>query len=275
MAGESRTGGVAITGASGQVGTLLRRRLVDDANRIVALNRGDDWGASVRSAEVVVHLAGTLQPKGSNTYEAANVETTEAVARAVSGGDVKRIAFLSYVGADPDASNAYLRSKGRAEAILEATGVPVTIFRCVHIYGPPDHPGPTPGPFLAKGRGPVTVPGSGRQRIAPLYIGDVVEALLHATLDPATPTGIFELGGPDEMSMDEFVRGLNRGQVRIVHLPPVVAHGLARLVPSLTPALMDLLLDDNVTSTNPGDVAGQFGTDLHHFGDVWPPHGTT
>src|SRR5215207_2578130 len=98
MAGESRTGGVAITGASGQVGTLLRRRLVDDANRIVALNRGDDWGASVRSAEVVVHLAGTLQPKGSNTYEAANVETTEAVARAVSGGDVKRIAFLSYVG---------------------------------------------------------------------------------------------------------------------------------------------------------------------------------
>jgi len=38
---------------------------------------------------------------------------------------------------------------------------------------------------------------------------------------------------------------------------------------------MDLLLDDNVTSTNPGEVAGQFGTDLHHFGDVWPPHGMT
>jgi hypothetical protein len=72
------------------------------------------------------------------------------------------------------------------------------------------------------------------------------------------------------MSMDAFVRGLNRKGVRLVHLPPVVARGLARVVPSLTPALMALVLADNVTSSDPRDVARRFGTDLHRFTDVWP-----
>ena len=183
---------------------------------------------------------------------------------------MKRIVLLSYVGADPGSSNAYLRSKAAAEAILEATGVPVTIFRCVHIYGPPARPGPTAGAFVAKGAGPVAVPGTGKQRIAPLFIGDVVDAVLHAALDPDAPLGTFDLGGPDVMSMDAFVRGLNHKGVRLVHLPPVIARGLAHVAPSLTPALMQLLLADNVTATDPSDVARRFGTDLHRFTDIWP-----
>jgi uncharacterized protein YbjT (DUF2867 family) len=270
LSGQWRTGALAITGASGQVGTMLGQRLGERPNRVVALNRGDDWSAGVRSAETVVHLAGTLQPKGKNTYESANVDTTRAVARAVEGSGVQRIVFLSYLGADAESSNAYLRSKAAAESVLANTGVPVTVFRCVHIYGPPDRPGPTAGAFIAKGAGPVTVPGTGEQRIAPLYIEDVVSAVLHAALDPEAPPGTFELGGPDEMSMDAFVRGVNRKGVRLLHLPPVLARGLAHVVPSLTPALMELLIADNVTATDPPEIAARFGTDLHRFTDVWP-----
>jgi uncharacterized protein YbjT (DUF2867 family) len=266
---QARTGAVAITGASGQVGALLSERLRDRPNPVAALNRGDDWAEGIGPAEVVVHLAGTLQPKGANTYESANVDTTEAVPGAVRGGDVQRIVFLSYLGADSADPNAYLRSKGRAERILHGTGVPVTIFRCVHIYGPPDRPGPTAGAFLAKGRGPVSVPGSGRQRIAPLYIGDVVDAVLSAAMDPEAPAGTFELGGPDEMTMDQFVRTLNRPGVRLMHLPPVLARGLAHVVPSLTPALMELLLADNVPSADPTETASRFGTELRRLTDVW------
>jgi NADH dehydrogenase len=269
LSGQARTGAVAITGASGQVGTLLSERLRVRPNPVAVLNRGDDWAAGIESAEAVVHLAGTLQPKGRNTYEAANVDTTEAVAGAVRGGDVQRIVFLSYVGADPASSNAYLRSKGRAEQILQGTGAPVTIFRCVHIYGPPDRPGPTAGAFIAKGRGPVSVPGSGHQWIAPLYIGDVADAVLIAATDPEAPVGTFELGGPDEMTMDQFVRTVNRPGVRLMHLPPVVARGLAHVVPTLTPALMELLLADNVPSADPAETASRFGTELHRLTEIW------
>jgi uncharacterized protein YbjT (DUF2867 family) len=266
---QGRTGTIAITGASGQVGTLLGERLASLPNRVVALNRDEDWAAGIGSADVVVHLAGTLQPKGGNTYESANVDTTQAVADAVRGGEVQRIVFLSYVGAGPASSNAYLRSKGRAEQILHGTGAPVTIFRCVHIYGAPERPGPMAGAFIAKGRGPVSVPGSGRQRIAPLYIGDVADAVLHAATDPEAPAGTFELGGPDELTMDQFVRTVNPPGIRLMHLPPVVARGLAHVVPSLTPALMELLIGHNVTATDPRETADSFGTELHRLTDFW------
>nr|MDQ3726254.1 NAD-dependent epimerase/dehydratase family protein [Actinomycetota bacterium] len=170
---------VAVTGASGQVGALLRQRLGETPARVLPLGRGEDWRAGIAEADVVVHLAGTLQPKRGESYEAANVETARTVAEAAAAGGASRIVFLSYVGADARSENAYLRAKAAAEDLLVASGVPTTIFRCLHVFGPPDRPGPTVDAFLAK-RGAVTVPGSGRQRIQPLYVGDVVSAVLHA-----------------------------------------------------------------------------------------------
>ena len=265
---------IAITGASGQVGTLLQERLAELQSSVIPLNRGADWAPSIGEADVVVHLAGTLQPKGKDTYESANVVTTEAVAAAAQNSGVRRIVFLSYVGAALDSANAYLRAKAQAEKALVDSGVPTTIFRCLHIYGPPERPGPTANAFLANGRRRVPVPGTGEQRIAPLYVGDVVSAVLGAATRPDAPTGVFELGGPEEMSMDQFVRSLNGGQVRIRHLPASLARVLAHLSPSLTPALMDLLLCDNVTSTDPNQVAAEFGFSLRRFEDVWPIAGT-
>ena len=265
---------IAITGASGQVGTLLQERLAELQSSVIPLNRGADWAPSIGEADVVVHLAGTLQPKGKDTYESANVVTTEAVAAAAQNSGVRRIVFLSYVGAALDSANAYLRAKAQAEKALVDSGVPTTIFRCLHIYGPPERPGPTVKAFLANGRRRVPVPGTGEQRIAPLYVGDVVSAVLGAATRPDAPTGVFELGGPEEMTMDQFVRILNGGQVRIRHLPASLARVLARLSPSLTPALMDLLLCDNVTSSDPRQVAAEFGFSLRCFEDVWPIAGT-
>ncbi|HSJ17980.1 MAG TPA: NAD-dependent epimerase/dehydratase family protein [Solirubrobacterales bacterium] len=266
---DARRGPIAITGASGQVGTLLRERLAQHPNEVRPLNQGDDWGAGIRGAETVVHLAGTLQPKGSNTYESANVDTTEAVCDAAAGAGVDRITFLSYLGASSDSRNAYLRSKSEAERLLAASGVPATIFRCVHVHGPPDRPGPTVSAVQAHGGRAAVVPGSGRQRIAPLYVGDVVDAVLGATLDADSPVGTFDLGGPDEMSLDELVRAVNAGTARLRHIPAPAARVVARLSPSLTPSLMDLLLRDNVPAGDPRDVGSAFGFVPTRFGDVW------
>jgi uncharacterized protein YbjT (DUF2867 family) len=260
---------IAVTGASGQVGTLLRQRLAETPARVVPLNRGEDWGAAIAEAGVVVHLAGTLQPQGRDTYESANVATARVVAEAAAAGGASRIVFLSYVGASPGSGNAYLRAKAAAEGLLAGSGVPTTIFRCLHVFGPPDRPGPTADAFLSKNGRPVAVPGSGRQRIQPLYVGDVVSAVLDAATRADAPTGTFDLGGPEEMSMDELVRGLNGPGVKIRHLPAGLARIGARLAPSLTPALIDLLLCDNVTATPAAEVGERFGFEPHRLGDVW------
>lgn len=266
---DTRGRTVAITGASGQVGTLLRERLTGTPTRVMPLNRGEDWRGEIGGADVVVHLAGTLQPKGRDTYESANVATARTVAEAVAAGDCSRIVFLSYVGASAGSPNEYLRAKAAAEDLLLGAGVPTTIFRCLHVYGPPEHPGPTAEAFIAK-RGRVAVPGSGRQRIQPLYVGDVVSAVERAAGDAAAPVGTFDLGGPEEMTIDDFVRAINGGEVRIRHLPAGVARIGARLSPSLTPALMDLLLCDNVTATPAAEVGERFGFAPHRLGEVWP-----
>jgi NADH dehydrogenase len=264
---------VAITGASGQVGTLLAAKLGAAGIEVTPLGRGDDWAAAIAGADAVAALAGTLQPGRGDDYRSANVETAARAAEAARVGGVGRIAFLSYVGAEADSANAYLRAKHEAEALLAASGVPTTVFRCLHIYGPPEHPGPTAGAFIARGPRKVIVPGNGTQRIAPLYIDDVATALASALSAPGAPTGVFELGGPEEVSMDDFVRTVNGGEARIRHLPAPLARISARLSAALTPALIDLLLRDNVTATDPAAVGAKFGFTPTRLADVWPKPG--
>ena len=262
---------IAVTGACGQVGTLVCRRLAEGSIEVLPLKRGDDWTDAIGKSEAVIHLAGTLKPEGRNSYDSANVQTTATVVAAARESHVSRLVFLSYVGADVASPNAYLRSKALAEGSLVESGIPSTVFRCLHIYGPPENPGRTAGPFIARGRRPVTVPGTGKQLIEPLYIADVVDAVLGAIDRADAPTGIFDLGGPDRMTMDDFVRTLNSPDVRIRHIPPGLARVLAHLSPSLTPALMDLLLRDNITATSPAEIGRQFGFTPHRLADVWTP----
>jgi uncharacterized protein YbjT (DUF2867 family) len=183
-----RTGPVAVTGASGQVGRALQRRLGQLSNEVRPLGRDDALAAAFGDADAVVHLAGTLQPHKPNTYRAANLDAALATAAALAGSQVQRVVFLSFLTARLDASNSYLRYKAEAEEALRSCGVAAVIFRCDHIYGPPSEPGPTASAFVAKS-GTVTLLGSGTQQLAPLYRDDVVEAILHARSIPKRRPG--------------------------------------------------------------------------------------
>ena len=167
-----------------------------------------------------------------------------------------------------DASNSYLRYKAEAEEALRSCGVPAVILRCDHIYGPPSQPGPTASAFVAKS-GRVTLLGSGTQRLAPLYRDDVVEAILHAALDPETPTGTFEFAGPDTVTAEEFARLLNSKPIRIRRIPRTLARMLGQVVPTLTPDLADVMASDAVPTEDVAATARLFGVELHHLRDVW------
>jgi NAD(P)H dehydrogenase (quinone) len=183
----------------------------------------------------------------------------------------KRVVFLSFLTARLDASNSYLRYKAEAEEVLRACGLPATIFRCGHIYGPPSEPGPTASAFLAKS-GTVTLLGSGTQQLTPLYRDDAVEAILHAALDPDTPTGTFDLAGPDTMTAGEFARLLNRKPIRIRRTPAMLARLLGHVVPTLAPELVDVILASTVLDeAAAAATARRFGVELHRVADVWRP----
>jgi NADH dehydrogenase len=260
---------VAVTGASGQVGTQLQGRLVRLPNEVRLLGRDDDLAIAFADADAIVHLAGTLQPRKPNTYRSANLDTALATAAALAHSTAQRLVFLSFLTARLDSSNSYLRYKAEAEEALRTSGVPAVIFRCDHVYGPPSEPGPTASAFLAKS-GRVMLLGRGTQRLAPLYRDDVVEAILHAALDRETPNGTFELAGPDVMTADQFLRALNSEPVRIRRIPAPLARMLGHVVPTLTPELVDVLLADAVPTEDVAATVRRFGADLHRLADVWP-----
>lgn len=262
-----RSGPIAITGASGHVGTALQRRLEREPNHLRPLGRDDDLAAALRDAEVVVHLAGTLAPAKGDTYESANLDTARAVADALAGSSVRRVVELSYVDADPASENAYLHAKGEGERVLAATGVEVLTLRCPWIFGPPSDPGPSFAPFLSHDGRPVTVIGRGDQRMAPVFVDDVAEAIARGALDPGAPAGVFALAGPQELTLDEMVALLDGADVRRRHVPPSVARLLAHLTPQLNPTLVEVLLADSVA--HDPSAAEALGLELRGPHDVF------
>lgn len=264
-----RTGPIAITGAGGHVGRALQAHLAGLANDVRPLGRADDLPAALRDAEVVVHLAGTLAPAKGDTYESANLETARAVAAAVAGSAVQRIIDVSYVDADPQAENAYLRAKGLGERALAETGVPLLVVRCPWVFGRAEDPGPSFAPFLAHGGRSVTVIGRGDQRMAPVFVEDVAEALTRAAVEPSAPTGTYALAGPEELTLDAMLELLNGAGVRERHVPPSVARLLAHLAPQLTPTLVDVLLRDSLPHDPP--LAPEVGMTLRGPADVFAP----
>ena len=272
---------VVVTGATGQVGRATIDALVRRDIRPTALVRRDesfadcttisDWLNSDRAftaiacAQTVVHLAGTLNPADHN-YERANIIPTQRVASAVTPARTRKLIFLSYVGASERSTNLYLQTKARAERLLRETGVAVTIFRCTHIIGSPDSPGPTAASVLASGSKCVTVLGNGKQRVAPVYRGDVIAAIESAII--SGQAGTFDLQGPEEMSFDDLVRLLNGTvDISITHIPMFVARLLQFVGPKLPGPLIDIMLNDS-RSDHP-TAHSAFGLSLTPLGRVW------
>ena len=110
--------------------------------------------------------------------------------------------------------------------------------------------------------------GTGKQWIEPVFTGDVVDAIVTAALDPEAPTGTFELGGPERMTMDGLVEAVNVKEVKVGHVPAPIARLLGHLSPGLNPSLVGLLVEDNLA---PGTVetAKAFGLDLHGPTEAW------
>jgi NADH dehydrogenase len=262
-------GPVAVIGANGHVGTFVQARLTSISNDVRPLGRDEDLAVAFVEADAVVHLAGTLQAIDGNTYENANVETVRRTIAALNGSSVKRVVFLSYVGADPGSRNDYLRTKGEAERLLAQCGLEVVVLRSTFIVGPPDNPGPSAIPLISRDSKPVSVIGTGRQRYAPVYVEDVADAVVRCALDPTIRPGTYSLAGPDTFTVDELADTLSGENVTERHLGPRLARALAHVMPSLTPTMVDVLAADSLPEAGLPLAADVLGQDSRHIATVY------
>ena len=263
-------GPIAVAGADGHVGRWLVGALGGLGIEARPVPRDGDCAQAISGCRAVVHLAGTLAPVKPNTFELANVGTVRRTLEGVTAaGGVERIVYLSYVGADPSSRNAYLRTKGQADELVRACGVPSTILRSPLIIGEPSRPGPTTEAFLAFDNKPIRALGDGRQLVAPVFADDVVGMVVAAATGEG-PEGTFEVGGPETMPLDDLIHIVNHPDITVRYTPVLVGAVAATFSSQITPALVGVMGSDSVPDGDPAAAAARFGVKLTPIDTVWP-----
>jgi NADH dehydrogenase len=243
-----------VFGGSGFVGRHVVRALARDGWRIrVAVRRPDLAGflrplgvvgqielaqanlrypdsiaAAVEGADAVVNAAGIKRQSGRQTYEAVHAIGAGEVARAAAAAGIDKLVHVSGVGADPRALNPYIASKGRGETAVREASPAAVILRPSVIFGPEDD---FLNRFGALARALPALPliGGGATKLQPVFVGDVALAAL-AAIDEASAAGrVYELGGPEVLTLREIAALTLRIVERRRALIPL-PFALARLV---------------------------------------------
>lgn len=184
----------------------------------------------VEGADAVINLVGTLhgrrgQPYGPE-FAKLHVQLPSRIAAACEGKGVHRLIHLSAINADSKGPSMYLRSKGDGEkAVLAAAQLATTVFRPSVVFGPEDRFLNT---FAALARlFPVLPLAKPDAKFQPVYVGDVVKAIV-GTLDLDAAYGrTYELGGPTVYMLESIVRlcaEMIGRRPRIVRLPDALAY---------------------------------------------------
>ena len=275
---------VLVTGANGVLGRQLLRTVAGAGGRPAAVVRSESAAETLATLpdelrpethivdyrdvpgltkamagrELVIHLVGILKESKRSRYAAAHEEASTAVAEAARATDIQRIVYLSILGSHPEAANACLASKGRAEVLLLEHAVPATVIRLPMVLGDGDMASRAlRGEAQAK---LLPLMAGGRSFEQPIDADDVVSAILAACERPELADRSLDLAGPESLPARELIlraAALYGNRPRFFPLPVPMARFFARTVerfsddPPVTEAMLDVLLHDDRIDPEP------------------------
>jgi NADH dehydrogenase len=159
----------------------------------------------------VVNLVGILNEHGHNElglgFDRAHIELPREIVEAMRASKVKRLLHMSALNAYPREEHShYLRSKGLGEDLVHGAvhGLQVTSFRPSVIFGPGDSFFNRFATLLRIT--PLVFPlACASSRFAPVFVGDVVEAMARSLNDASTLGKHCDLCGPEIYTLAELV----------------------------------------------------------------------
>lgn len=291
-------GRVLVTGANGHLGRRLLARLAGERplRAVVRSQRAADQVATVPEAAEVdlrvldyddaaalteaargcshaVHLVGILKETSNSSYERAHEATSRALVAAAGANALRRIVYMSILGSHPEAGNACLASKGRAEQILLDAATPTLVLRVPMVLGEADFASRALAGRARAGSAFLTRGGASLEQ--PIYAGDVVEALVAGVTAPDLDDVALDLAGPESLPNRELVRraaALHGAAPRIVPVPRFVPFAAAALFeavskdPPITRAMLGVL--DHDDTVDPSEAARRLGIELTPLDEI-------
>jgi uncharacterized protein YbjT (DUF2867 family) len=200
-----------------------------------------DWLPRLRGIDVVVNAAGILRERGTSTFAALHRDAPRALFDACVQSGVRQVVQVSALGADDDATSGYHTSKRDADRHLATLPLASAIVQPSLVYGPG---GASARVFEALATWPVLpLPGGGAQRIQPVHVDDLVDAIVALVGRDTRPGTSLAVVGPQALTLAEYLQrlrdALGRRRARVIALPmPLVR--IAASVAALAPgALVD------------------------------------
>ena len=257
-------GVVALTGATGFIGSAIARKLVNDGWRVRALIRAplrrtplegnsiqwvhgtletiEQLETLVGDADAVVHCAAVLRGITEADFYPANVQAVSRLAQiAAIKNPAPRFLLISSLAAREPNLSAYAASKRMGEIVLSETAGASrwTVLRPPAVYGPGDRA--LLPLFRLMQHGIALLLGRTDARFSLIYVEDLAEAVMKWLVSDSGASRVFELddGHPSGYSWSEVVgmferlRGKPVFRFQVSELPMNVVARLNQIAASL------------------------------------------
>lgn len=220
---------VAITGANGFVGKNVGKLLAKKGISVIGIVRKGkkssiNFGTALTSEDlsenylasrlqgcsVFLHFIGKGEQAVDSDYQKVNVSLTKNAINLCKKAKIKKIIYISGLGVSKTTTFGYFISKFQAEQEIINSGLDYTIFRASYIIGKDD----SLSSILFKQirQGAITVPGSGRYRLQPIFIGDVAKVIFQSITQQNFSNKIIDLVGPKIITFNDYVRDFIQGK---------------------------------------------------------------
>lgn len=252
---------ILVTGATGFIGRRMIQSLANADRQVKILLKPSRRSPSVppglpveaalaamqdrrgvRAAMVgvrqVVHLASAERRPPRHRVLNEDVEGARNIVNAAADAGVRRVIFLSHLGAERASAYPLLKAKAIAEDEIRSFGPGATIIRAGAVFGPDDHFTTSLAKIMGALPGVVPIPGDGQALLQPLWVEDLVQVIQMSLDDDETGGKTFEIGGPEFLSVRDTLRTIMEAcqmSRALFPTPPsylrAIIWGLERLLP--------------------------------------------
>jgi len=210
----------------------------------------------LHGCDAVVNLVGILnEPKDNGEgFERAHVQLAEKLVAACKQQGVQRVLHMSALHADAEkGSSYYLRSKGKAQDLMLASGLAVSVFNPSVIFGNDDS-------FLNQfamllKTFPFFLPlACADSKFAPVWVGDVTDGMMYCLNHRNTIGQSYQMCGPKKYRLKDLVgytAQLLNLRRNIMPLPDNIAQMQANIMQRLPGQLLTM---DNYRSLQTDSV---------------------
>lgn len=222
---------ILVSGGTGFIGRALIRHLIDNGYQVRTLIRPSQQsprlpkGVAVEAAvtslndqrglraamvgvDTIYHLAGVERLGVRADLLETDIQGARMLANVAVEAGVDRFFTVSHLGADRASAYPVLKAKAIAEEHIRRSGVDYTILRTAIVYGPGDSFTTRLAQLFHGLPFVFFLPRGGETLIQPLWVEDLVTCLTWALDDDDTRKRVYEIGGPEFLSLREVVEAV-------------------------------------------------------------------